>query len=309
MDLRAGPGGAGAFRTNEKVTCTLADIPKHGATQKFHCTLPDGDIVKVRYGATNGEVQGSVLATRLLWALGFEADRVYPVEVTCRGCSSDPWTARGNRNEVHEFDPAVIERKPLGHEMWENNDKKAGWSWSELNTVDASLGGAPREQRDALKLLAVFMQHTDSKSDQQRLLCLPGGFTDNGECTKPFLMLHDVGMTFGHANMTNKGSRGSVNFETWTQTPIWKNPAACIGHLSKSHTGTLGDPRISEAGRKFLADLLVQLSDRQLHYLFEVARVDRRSDSNGQVSAVSIENWVAAFKSKRNEIVTNHCGS
>jgi hypothetical protein len=193
--------------------------------------------------------------------------------------------------------------------MWAANDKKSGWSWSELNTVDASLGGAPREQRDALKLLAVFMQHTDSKSDQQRLLCLPGGFRGNGECTKPFLMLHDVGMTFGHANMMNKGSRGSVNFETWTQTPIWKSPAACIGHLSKSHTGTLGDPRISEAGRKFLADLLVQLSDRQLHDLFEVARVDRRSDSNGQVSAVSIENWVAAFKSKRNEIVTNHCGS
>jgi hypothetical protein len=306
MDLRAGPGGPGAFRPNEKVTCTLADVPKHGATRKFHCALPNGDVVKVRYGATNGEVEGSVLATRLLWALGFEADRVYPVEVTCRGCSSDPWTARGNRHDVHEFDPAVIERKPLGHEMWEDNDKQSGWSWSELNLVDASFGGAPREQRDALKLLAVFMQHTDNKAEQQRLLCLPGGFAA-GECTKPFLMLHDVGMTFGHANMTNKDSRGSVNFETWTQTPIWKDPAACIAHLSKSRTGTLSDPRISEAGRKFLADLLVQLSDRQLHDLFEVARVDRRLGSN--VTAAPVENWVAAFKSKRNEIVTNHCGS
>jgi hypothetical protein len=307
MDLRKGPDGPGAFQPNERVTCTLADIPKHGATRKFHCTLGGGDVVKVRYGERNGEVEGSVLATRLLWALGFEADRVYPVQVTCRGCSADPWTTRGKRNDVHEFDPAVIERKPFGHEMWEDDAKKSGWSWSELDSVDASVGGAPRQQRDALKLLAVFLQHTDTKAEQQRLLCLPDGFNAAGDCNKPFMMLHDVGMTFGHANTTNKGSRGSVNFETWTETPIWKDPAACIGHLSKSRTGTLGDPRISEAGRKFLADLLVQLSDRQLHDLFEVAQVDRRVESG--VSAVRVEDWVAAFKSKRNEIVTNHCAS
>ena len=29
-----------------------------------------------------------------------------------------------------------------------------------------------RAQRDALKLLAAMLQHTDSKSQQQRLLCL-----------------------------------------------------------------------------------------------------------------------------------------
>ena len=46
-------------------------------------------------------------------------------------------------------------------------------------------------------------------------------------------------------------------------------------------TGTLGDPAISEAGRKFLADLLVQLTDQQVRDLFEVARVDRRVNSDG----------------------------
>jgi hypothetical protein len=33
------------------------------------------DEVKVRYGPDNGEVQGAVLASRLLWALGFGADQ------------------------------------------------------------------------------------------------------------------------------------------------------------------------------------------------------------------------------------------
>jgi hypothetical protein len=138
------------------------------------------------------------------------------------------------------------------------------------------------------------------------LLCA-NGFTDDGQCREPFLMIHDVGMTFGHANTWNKGSSGSVNFDNWSTTPIWRDPAACVGHLSQSHTGTLGDPRISEAGRKFLADLLVQLSDQQLRDLFEVAGVTRRFDPSGKASPVPVENWIQAFNQKRNEIVTNRC--
>ena len=49
------------------------------------------------------------------------------------------------------------------------------------------------EQVDALRLLAVFMQHTDTKPRQQRLLCLPGGLTADGVCERPFLLLHDRG--------------------------------------------------------------------------------------------------------------------
>jgi hypothetical protein len=188
--------------------------------------------------------------------------------------------------------------------MWEDAAKKSGWSWPELDLVEPSLGGAPQSQRDALKLLAVFMQHTDTKPQQQRLLCLPEGLSAAGTCDKPFLMLHDVGLTFGHANTFNKNSSSSVNLEAWSRTPVWKDAAACIGHLSKSHTGTLGDPHISEAGRAFLADLLVQLSDSQLRDLFEVAGVDRRG---GSVAVASVDQWVAAFKQKRDEIVANHC--
>ena len=62
-------------------------------------------------------------------------------------------------------------------------------------------------------------------------------------------------------------------------------------------TGTLENPRISEAGRLFLADLLMQLSDRQLQDLFEVAGVDRTAE------------WVDVFKRKRNEIVNARCAS
>jgi hypothetical protein len=49
------------------------------------------------------------------------------------------------------------------------------------------------------------------------------------------------------------------------------------------------------------------LSDQQLRDLFDVARVDRRTDSSGSVSAASVAEWVAVFNRKRDEIVTNHC--
>jgi hypothetical protein len=273
MNLRAGPDGPWALQPNEHVTCIYAEVPKHGNTRKFHCTLPGGEVVKVRYGAHNGEVQASLLSTRLLWALGFQADRVYS-----------------------------------GHVMHDANGKPHGWSWSELDLVDPNAGGAPVEQRDALKLLAAFIQHGDSKREQQRLLCV-NGFSDNGDCAEPFLMLHDVGVTFGRSNTINSNSTGSVNFEAWSTTPVWRNSAACVAELSKSHTGTLGDPRIGDVGRQFLSNLLAQLSDRQIRDLFEVAGVERRADSSGRPSGVPVDNWVAAFESKRDQIVRNHCGA
>ena len=186
--------------------------------------------------------------------------------------------------------------------------KPEGWSWAELDQTDADRGGAPKAHRDALKLLAVFIQHSDNKAIQQRLNCLPEGLNEEGLCTKPFLMLHDVGLTFGHANYLNRNSTAGVNFELWEDTPIWRDKAACIGHLAKSSTGTLGDPRISEAGRAFLAGLIDQLSDRQLHDLFEIGHVERRSRRPGSDKPpAGIDEWVRAFQAKRAEIDATRC--
>jgi hypothetical protein len=226
--------------------------------------------------------------------------------VTCRGCSPDPWTERKRVAGERVFDPAAIERKPKGHEMASEN--KGGWAWPELDLIDEKQGGAPKAQVDALKLLTVFLQHTDSKEEQERLLCLPNEHTKDGGCAAPFMMMHDVGLTFGQANMFNRNSVGSVNFEQWSKTPIWRATPGCEGNLPKSLTGTLNNPTIGEPGRQFLADLLLQLSDRQLHDLFEVARVDRRSRRPDSTDPpATVEEWVAAFKHKRDEIVNKRC--
>ena len=80
MNIKAGPQGPLAFAPGETVTCDFINKPRgKGTTPKFHCALPSGRDLKVRYGKDNGEVYGHVAATRLFWALGFPANAMYPV--------------------------------------------------------------------------------------------------------------------------------------------------------------------------------------------------------------------------------------
>ena len=305
MNLKAGPGGPGAFTPNELVTCQYRDKPMGGATPKFTCVVGQDDELKVKYGAENGEVYGEVAATRLLWALGFPADRMYPVRVACRGCSSDPHNQKRAMKDQVLFDPAAIERRMKGTTLEVSTD--SGWAWPELDEVQEGAGGAPRAHRDALKLLAVFLQHTDNKPAQQRLVCAREGKDPGGSCEEPWMMVDDLGLTFGRANLFNRNALGSVNFERWSQVPVWKEATGCIGDLSPSQSGSLDNPRIGEAGRKFLADLLVQLSDEQLHDRFEAARFSQRRTAS--VHAATTDQWVDAFKKKRDQIVNRTCPS
>jgi hypothetical protein len=307
MDLKAGPKSPNAFRPNETVTCRFVDKKMTGASPKFTCVLTPEDDLKVKYGRENGEVYGEVAATRLLWALGFPADREYPVRVVCLGCPPDPARRREDRRDQVVFDPATIERKMAGRTIETSPD--SGWTWPELDLIDEASGGAPRAHRDALKLLAVLLQHTDSKTAQQRLMCVSDQPPDVRQvCLQPVMMVSDLGLTFGHANVFNRNGVGSVNFKDWADTDIWLDPARCIGNLPRSHTGTLENPPIKEGGRAFLANLLTQLSDAQLRDLFEVARFPERVKDSGQGTRGSkVEDWVDAFKKKRNQIVNHTC--
>ena len=298
----AGPNEPGAFPFAATVTCDYVSKDLSGRSPKFACRIGADDEVKVKFGGTNGEVYGEVAASRLLWALGFPADRMYPVRVICRGC---PREFNGTLRENGEFifDPATIERKMPGLEISD------AWSWKELDTVDEEAGGASRAHRDGLKLLAVFLQHTDTKPQQQRLVCLDPNARLDAPCRKPMMMVNDIGLTFGRANTFNANDPSGMNLVAWSKTPVWKDASSCVGNLPKSFTGTLDDPMISEAGRRFLAGLLTQLSDRQIRDLFTVSRVTLRgrTPGDGRDGFATVDEWVAAFKTKRAEIVNQRC--
>ncbi len=309
MDMAAGPRRADGFPPGSTVTCDYVDKELDGNSRKFACRVGADDEVKVKFGDTNGEVHGEVVASRLFWALGFGADAMYPVRVLCRGCPESTGNVVQPSGE-RVVDPAVIERKMAGRELVVGGE---GWSWLEIDLVKQDAGGAPRAHRDALKLLAVMVQHSDSKPEQQRLLCLDPeeGPSSGVACRRPFMMVNDLGLTFGQANVGNVNARASVNLQAWMNTPVWKGTEGCVGSLSKSYTGTLKDPAISEEGRRFLAGLLAQLSDAQLHDMFEAARVEQRPRSPGDAASprASVEEWVDAFKRKRADIAERRCGA
>ena len=314
MDVRAGPRDPGGFPFLATVACQYEDKALRGHSLKFACALAGGDSVKVKVGDSNGEVFAEVAATRLLWALGFGADRMYPVRVVCGGC---PTRFGGRRTPSREavFEAAVIERV-LDGAVFPGDD---GWAWWELDRVDPRHGGASLAERDALKLVAAFLQHTDSKAEQQRLLCLGESPARRPlPCAHPLLMLNDVGLTFGAANFLNDNGMGSANFRAWSAEPIWKDPESCTANLRPSFSGTLGNPRISDAGRQFLATLLLRLSDRQIADLFEISRIAERhrevavlskseAPATALVGGTPTAEWVRVFKQKRDEIATTRC--
>lgn len=305
-DLKAGPAMAGAFASDAWVDCVYSDKKaSSGRSAKFTCETSPGHEVKVKYGAWNAEVFGEVLATRLFWALGFPADASYPVRVRCKGCPADPRFSPEILGPVAEFDPAAIERKLPGRPMETRPD--SGWEWKELEDIGPEAGPNARAERDALKLLVAFVQHTDSKAPNQRLLCPQGEELGQRGCRAPVLMVNDLGLTFGHAGLANKNV-DSVSLATWAPLPVWNDDEGCVAKLRGSFTGSLSYPKISEAGRALLAGLLVQLSDRQLVDLFETARVERRSSEPRTTGpAGSVDGWVAAFKAKRAQVVDRRC--
>ncbi|MSO56304.1 MAG: hypothetical protein EXQ55_05190 [Acidobacteria bacterium] len=117
------------------------------------------------------------------------------------------------------------------------------------------------------------------------------------------MMLSDLGKTFGKANAFNEDNPGAVKLKAWAESDIWRGDKGCVGDMNQSFTGTLDRPKISEEGRKFLAALLMQLSDQQIRDLFEVAQFTRRDKTS------TVDGWVRVFKQKRDDVANRSCSS
>jgi len=69
----------------------------------------------------------------------------------------------------------------------------------------------------------------------------------------------------------------------------------------------MGDPRIGEAGRKFLSDRLKLLTDDHLKAIFGAARVNLMTRDDDDPQSSTIEGWVSAFKDKVRQISERTC--
>ena len=293
---------AADHRAPSMIECRFRFSDLGGTTPKFDCVLPSGKALRVKYGP-GSEVPAEVAATQLLSALGFGADTVTLVErLRCVGCPTEPFVIAkavratrtkplyervANDESAQEFEWAGIEQKFRARPI--ESESQKGWAFFELDAVDPKKGGAPRAHVDALRLLAVFLAHWDNKADNQRLVCLSETWPEGTHCSEPFLLMQDLGSTFGP---------NRVDLDAWMNAEIWEDRKAC--KLSMEDLpyggGTFGPTRISERGRRFLSKLLEQLSDAQLTDLFTAARFDKpRTALKG---TTSIPEWVRVFKSR-----------
>jgi len=285
-----------------ELSCKFKISELSGTTPKFDCELDSGEVIRVKYGK-GPEIPAEAAATRLLNALGFGADEITLVgKLRCYGCPEEPFSTMKaveltraqplyrhvvNYESYEDFDWVAIERKFEARPI--ETTTLEGWAFFELETIDPEKGGAPRSHVDAIRLLAIFLAHWDNKAENQRLVCRSREWPENTRCRQPFLLLQDLGATFGPSK---------VDLEAWQQVRIWDDRATCrISMRDLPFNGaTFGDARVTESGRLFLARLLTQLSERQLTDLFSGARFDQK---RGLFSAIHpVQDWVRAFKAK-----------
>lgn len=260
--IRSGPAGLlpAAFASGG-VECRFdrAGLLLGGKTPKFMCRTSDGKSVRLKYydgtDAGNREVFGAVAATRLMAALGFDADAAYALHVTCLDCPANPYTGVG----------AAARREYAGLYEPRNNatlitstaNPDQGWTFGELDAAIASLPPGPHRDRqrmhfDALSLLAVILQHGDRKASQQRLACQGAVELDAGDMhglsaddsssyslpvlfERPALRacnvgavatLQDVGATFGAAGQFTHHIKAKMHLASWASVPVFGPPSA-----------------------------------------------------------------------------------
>jgi hypothetical protein len=322
VDARAGrqivdsKGVSKILPNDSTVECRYVQTVLGGTTNKFHCDFVRAtdsnnkpiDIklkkLKVRYDSI--KTFSDVITTRLAWVLGFGSDIETPVvKVICDGCSRDPFHQKAPVQGQQTFTQVSIETSLPGGEGIYVEDTRyskdkgrdnAAWLWEELKFINDP---ERKAQGDALKLLAVFLEHGDSKAIQNSLMCLTD-FDSNGICNDPFLYVQDFGSTLGSGGI----SVHPLDFKKWTTASVWEDSQRCIGdlHMNFGNGPGLSDPEISEAGRKFLADRLSDLikHESKLRDIFDAAHIQEYKDHGKQYSA---DDWVRAFKTRAAQII------
>jgi hypothetical protein len=305
-DLGANPPDLSGTLSQPLVRCRYLSEPARGTTPKFDCVLPDGEVVKVKYGRYTGEIHAELAATRLLTAVGFGADRMYLVpRVRCYGCMRTPFYTVWALDYVHarnavmrtvppdsytDFEWVAVERRFDGVPI--EVGAVEGWPWFEFEDIDPSLG-ATRAERDALRLMAMLLAHWDNKAENQRLVCRVADDAEAAPCPRPFALINDLGATFGPNKM---------DLEAWSKAPIWAARARCIVSMKSFpyDGGTFRDAQISEAGRQLLARQLTAVPDGQLPTLFSAARFSEFAKGRGPDAEVNA--WAQALRGKIRQI-------
>lgn len=285
-----------------------------GTTPKFYCSVPgtaDEGVDPIRYkvkphfkgqspARRNGEVYGEFLSSRFSQALGFFADDEWVADVTCPDCEKS--LTRGFQGaSFNPFQPAAGIELPLGRgiDVDCNNKDSAPLAGS---LAKLSQAGAPRAEIDAFKLWLAFIDHGDTKADNQKFSCLDSQHNPDGtRVCKPgqaVFYISDMGSTFGYSS----SSESKARLKTWQA----KDPIKVSGGRCTTTAKSVGDNSVTEAGRALLATGLQRLLDAEQTdgLITRVFRASRNEERDQPPEA-----WTTEFVRKARTIIDARCSN
>jgi hypothetical protein len=298
------------------ITCVAnKDLTKGaGTTPKFHCSVTgvvdeDGELIRLKVkphfkgqarDKRNGEIYGEFLSSRFSKALGFFADDEWVADVTCNDCEKS-LTSSFQGASWTPFQPAAGIELALGKgiDVNCNNKDAAGISGALQKLLQ---GGAPRAEIDAFKLWLAFIDHGDTKTDNQKFACLKWIKNDDNTLTceagQAVFYVSDMGSTFGYSS----SSESKARLERWRG----KDPIKVSGGRCTTTAKSVGDTGISEAGRQLLANGLQKLLDAEKSdgTITKIFRASRNHERDQQAEA-----WTAEFERKARTIIDAHCSN
>jgi len=285
-----------------------------GTTPKFHCSVAgvvdeDGDLIRYKVkphfkgqsrDKRNGEIYGEFLSSRFSKALGFFADDEWVADVNCPDCEKS-LTSNFQGASFTPLQPAAGIELSLARGIdVKCNDKDSGALAGSLEKLRQS--GSPRAEIDAFKLWLAFIDHGDTKTDNQRYACLDSKKNEDGtRSCKPGQAVYyvsDMGSTFGHSSASEKKAR----LDAWKGT----DPIKVSGGRCTTNAKGVGDTSISEAGRQLLATGLHRLFDAEKSngLITRVFRASRNQERDQAPDA-----WNAEFERKAKTITDARCSN
>lgn len=298
------------------VKCVANKDPNKGAgtTPKFHCSIEgvvdeDGDLIRYKVkphfkgqarDKKNGEVYGEFLSSRFSKALGFFADDEWVVDVTCPDCEKS--LTRGFQGaSFTPFQPAAGIELALGKGIDVNCNNKDGAGIGEALTKLLQ-NGAPRAEIDAFKLWLAFIDHGDTKTDNQKFSCLNWKKNDDGTRTcepgQVVFYVSDAGSTWGYS----ASSENKARLKGWSG----KDPIKVSGGRCTTTAKSVGDANVSEEGRQLLANGLQRLLDAEKSdgLITKIFRASRNHERDEPAEA-----WAAEFQRKARTIIDARCSN
>jgi hypothetical protein len=314
---RAGAPTVDANGLAAPINCTANKkaVEGTGTTPKFHCSVAgvvdeDGDLIRYKVkphfkGQTrdkrNGEIYGEFLSSRFSKALGFFADDEWVADVTCPDCEKS-LTSGFQGAKYTPFQPAAGVELPLGKGIDVKCNNKDSAPLSGTLQKLAQSGATSRAEIDAFKLWLAFIDHGDTKTDNQKFACLK--WTKNSDHTltceegQMVYYVSDMGSTFGYSASSEKKAR----LDVWKG----KDPIKVSNGRCTSTAKSIGDANITEAGRALLANGLQRLLDAEKSngLITRVFAASRNSERDQPAEA-----WSAEFQRKARTIIDARCSN